>query len=650
MKKIIRNFIGTFLLVNIVLSGCSEDSTGPGNNPPTANAGADQTVNVGDTVTLNGSASSDPDGDSLVYVWIFVNRPPGSTATLSGAASVSTTFIADIAGTYTVQLTVSDGEKIASASVNITAEAAANPVELNSDINTDTHLLDIFPDSTAVDYILTRTVNVTAKLTIDPGVRIVTRNDTRLDIETGGLIIAEGTADAPIVFFGEIATPGHWNGIYIISNNPDNELTYVRVAHGGGSYYANVYVKYTGQLKLSNCTLTESASYGLEAEEGAKLPVFTSNTFQLNQKAGIYIPASLIGSLDGASSYAGENINDCIDVFHSNVEQVQTWPATDAPYRIESVVDIENEVTIEAGTNFIFADGARIDVEENGIIKALGTATEMITFKGEVETPGYWHGIYIISNNPANELTYVQVSHGGGSYYANVYVRYTGQLKLSNCTLTESASYGLEAEDGAKLPVFTNNTFQLNQKTGIRIPANLIGSLDGASSYAGENISDYIDVFHSNVEQMQTWPATDAPYRIESVVDIENEVTIEAGADFIFADGARIDVEENGIIKAVGTATEMITFKGEVETPGYWNGIYIISNNPANELTFIEVAHGGGSYYANVYVRYTGQLKLTNSNLHDSATYGLYVEKGGQVTLDSNTYSNNPDGDEVIEE
>ena len=79
------------------------------NNPPVANAGADQSKYVGDTVTLDGSGSYDVDGNPLTYTWAFTTVPAGSSAALSSSTSANPTFTVDKAGTYVVSLIVNDG-------------------------------------------------------------------------------------------------------------------------------------------------------------------------------------------------------------------------------------------------------------------------------------------------------------------------------------------------------------------------------------------------------------------------------------------------------------------------------------------------------------------------------------------------------------
>ena len=79
------------------------------NSRPVANAGPDQTVQLGAVVVLDGAASNNPDGDALSYRWSLVSLPTASTATLQGAKSANPTLVADKPGTYVVQLIVNDG-------------------------------------------------------------------------------------------------------------------------------------------------------------------------------------------------------------------------------------------------------------------------------------------------------------------------------------------------------------------------------------------------------------------------------------------------------------------------------------------------------------------------------------------------------------
>jgi RHS repeat-associated protein len=81
----------------------------PINRPPLADAGPDQSVARGKRVSLDGSASRDPEGATLSHTWSLIDRPAGSAATLTDANSVRPTFTADVPGQYIAQLIVRDG-------------------------------------------------------------------------------------------------------------------------------------------------------------------------------------------------------------------------------------------------------------------------------------------------------------------------------------------------------------------------------------------------------------------------------------------------------------------------------------------------------------------------------------------------------------
>ena len=80
------------------------------NRAPKADAGDGQTVATGTTVNLDGSESSDPDGDSLSYTWKFITVPIGSTTQLSNPTTVNPSFVLDRPGSYVVELVVNDGK------------------------------------------------------------------------------------------------------------------------------------------------------------------------------------------------------------------------------------------------------------------------------------------------------------------------------------------------------------------------------------------------------------------------------------------------------------------------------------------------------------------------------------------------------------
>ncbi len=99
-----------------------------GSSAPIANAGLDQVVNEGALTTLDGSASLDPQGDTLSYTWTQIAGP---TISLINGASASPEFQAPAVGantTITMQLVVSDGSTdSAPDTVDIVVKNANNP-------------------------------------------------------------------------------------------------------------------------------------------------------------------------------------------------------------------------------------------------------------------------------------------------------------------------------------------------------------------------------------------------------------------------------------------------------------------------------------------------------------------------------------------
>ncbi len=98
----------------------------PANQPPVANAGSTQTITLPTTtISLDGSASSDPDGTISAYSWVKTSGPAGGTITSAGSAKTTVTGLTQ--GTYVFTLTVTDNSgATATATVTIVVNAGAN--------------------------------------------------------------------------------------------------------------------------------------------------------------------------------------------------------------------------------------------------------------------------------------------------------------------------------------------------------------------------------------------------------------------------------------------------------------------------------------------------------------------------------------------
>lgn len=114
------------------------------NVAPNVSAGADQSVNSGDTVTLTATAS-DPDGTIASRAWSCTSFPSGGSApTLTGASTSTATFTApSTPGQYVFQFTATDnGGASSSSSMTVTVKAPATAPTVNATLSSGLVAID----------------------------------------------------------------------------------------------------------------------------------------------------------------------------------------------------------------------------------------------------------------------------------------------------------------------------------------------------------------------------------------------------------------------------------------------------------------------------------------------------------------------------
>lgn len=165
-----------------------------------------------------------------------------------------------------------------------------------------------------------------------------------------------------------------------------------------------VYIDNT-TLSFTNSSVSNSYVIGMSIASDTRIEAFSNNRFYGNALTGLYMAVELIPKLDAASDYYGvaaANGNPYVGVSSGAQESgdVFRWKALNAPYYIRAYLDIEGGILeLQPGVELVFGSEAWMTVEGNGVLKALGTATDPIIFRGSQARPGHWDGIRMSDTN-----------------------------------------------------------------------------------------------------------------------------------------------------------------------------------------------------------------------------------------------------------
>ncbi len=355
-------------------------------------------------------------------------------------------------------------------------------VEVSEDIESDTTWGG---DDT---YLVTDEIDVEARLTIEPGTLIEFEDSAGLEVDSSGILVAEGESGNPITFVGTEASPGWWNGIFFTagSNHVDNALDHVYIADAGGDSLrrtsdASVIITSDAQASITNSTIEDGAGYGLFVFYDGELAAFEENELTGHEEAPIRSGTIHLHHFDAASAYTGNGADVVIgghtgpSVNDQTVEgDDRTWQDLGVPYELRAdtrVVDVF--LTLEAGTELRFATDTGLRLEDGAGIEARGDGDgedERVVFTGTESSPGWWDGVQLRdAPQSASIIEHALVEYGGADSLgvaeeANVSVGRDTDLEVRDAVIRESANHGVWVSEDATIneDVCTANEFSGN--------------------------------------------------------------------------------------------------------------------------------------------------------------------------------------------
>ncbi|WMN07583.1 PKD domain-containing protein [Marivirga arenosa] len=582
---------GLLFAAFLIVLSCNDEDPIVG-EPPIADAGTDITASVGSNVTLNGSSSSDPEGGTLTFNWELTQAPTGSSATVSNATSEIAIFVPDVEGDYVATLTVEDADGN-TATDDVLISATVNDNEAPTAVITDTENQSILSENGNDVLNVGNTFQFSAENSTDP--------------ENDALSYSWEVTAAP-----NNSTP-------TLANETTSVLDFTADLEG----------EYTIMLTVNDGNGNEStAEVSITAEVSP-----------------VIIDADVIEDTTWEDVYEDPSLPD---------------------YRIIGNISVSAYLTIDPGVNVILDENVQVFVGSGGVLDANGISGNMVQFSSSnVEAGQHWKGLFIQSSDQRNSLEYTIVEYAGNSemsfasgtdYKTNIGLDAGGYLNVQNSQITNSDGYGLLIhDDESDLGTFSTNSFSNNVRA-VGIRALHVSKIDEATSFS-ENASADVEIFQSTLPNTETvnWNKLngDSKYRVSGELNIDGNLTINAGAYLTFDQNVAMNINSGASINASGGTSNKIVFtSSNIDGGLFWRGILIKSSNQNNVLSNAEVSYAGNSewafasgtdYKANIGLDAGGQLNLQNTTVSNGDGYGLFIhdDESDLVSFETNNFSGN---------
>jgi hypothetical protein len=370
------------------------------------------------------------------------------------------------------------------------------------------------------------------------------------------------------------------------------------------------------------------------------------------------------GSDGSAADSASSSSPTLIDCSAPLPESFVHTAGRSVDYLVTCDLAISVAKTVGPGTVFAFKAGKRVVVDGAGSLKATGSDTAHIVMKA-ADDGSKWGGVHFFTKSASNSLTFVDVVGAGAARVdldpAAIIVgagSFAGaEVSIRDCVIDGSETVGLSVGEGSDVPALERIVVKNSGGVPVQVQPDAIARLGGPGNSFAANTTKVARILPVPADTLKaqaiTWAKLDVPYSITGSVTVSGTNTIAAGTEIVFGKGASLAIgaSAGSSIKAIGTAGSKITFRGDSNTVGYWQGIAL--STKGNEFAHATISGGGSK--ANAFGQQANIVLDGNSGgadvsirdcvLENSGGYGVHT--GGQtVTLgQGNVFQGNVSGD-----
>jgi len=598
------------LLTIGLIFACSDDDGGDPAIQLVANAGADQTVSPGTLVTLDGSASTGPEG--FIYEWRYLGS---EQINLSSTTQAVVTFIPPVTNSYQFQLNITSNGKFSTSLVTVTVEGS---IELSVASFTEDQLILGAVNSGGVDYLVNQDfeIPVGKRLTVQEGATIAFAPSAGIIVK-GTLIGSSGTLTA--------SDNTSWKGV-LIDGGSVSEGSGLNITQAGGQVF-------DGQNEAAAVTLINGGmiSNNVFISEGVS-------------EVGILYDASASSSAQGGSiSISGHRIpaklpvglvhlTDILFADSYDYFEIVTLGASVTEGSIMDSFTFENKdfyLTdgFTAGSPVVISNATLFFSEDRGMVGAsvitIGVATlqglDGANWKGVASTEFMTIGGATIDGAGSS-------THNTGSFTTpEPAALYGGRMQLTSTQITNSQGAGVYLVTDANNSItITNNDFENNAGYDINAPASLAVTVIGNNTWIadtpvllrGGNVLTGVTI--NDLGEGKS-------YLVEGDLNVLADMTIMPGVTLKFQADKGMSVSSRLI--AEGDSQNPITFDGEAGSSGSWKGIELLG---LYALEFCTITNGGSSAF-------TGQ---NAANIIFGGGEGFLTPPQANYQFDNNTVSN----------